>query len=256
MSVRALFPKGKEPRYVFEVLIGALPEAVLNFSHDGISLKALDPTKTALFELMFHATALEDYSVEEETKVGIIFTTLKDVLKRIGATEKLEIGVDKDRNRFSLYVYPKKGKDVGLVRRFSFPVVQAVEEEIPELPLSFDASFEMDADVFDDVVAMVEEVSDWIEIRVGPDSVTFRGVGEGGKAAEAEFTHDSDSVFSISADNPVSAKYSVEMLRDISRKMKSLSKRVKIELSLGKPIRLSYEFATGIFTATIAPRVD
>jgi hypothetical protein len=42
--VRALVPKGKEPRYVFEVLIKALPEAVLAFSHDGIWLKSLDPT--------------------------------------------------------------------------------------------------------------------------------------------------------------------------------------------------------------------
>jgi len=139
MSVRALFPKGKEPRYAFEVLIRMLPEAVLNFSSDGISLKALDPTKTALLDLTFYATALEDYSIDEETKVGIIFTTIKDVIKRIGATEKLELKVDKERNRFSFYIYPKKGREVGLVRRFSFPIVQVLEEEIPELAVSFDA---------------------------------------------------------------------------------------------------------------------
>jgi DNA polymerase sliding clamp subunit (PCNA homolog) len=138
--IRALFPKGKEPRYVFEVLIKTLPEAVLAFTHDGIGLKSLDPTKTVLFNLTFHATALEDYVVEEETKVGLIFTTIKDVIKRISATEKLELEVDNEKNRFSLYVYPKKGKEVGLVRRFSFPIVQVVEEEVPELSLTFDAS--------------------------------------------------------------------------------------------------------------------
>jgi len=56
------------------VLIKTLPEAVLNFFHESVMLKALDP-KTALFDLKFHATALEDYVVEEETKVGLIFTT-------------------------------------------------------------------------------------------------------------------------------------------------------------------------------------
>jgi proliferating cell nuclear antigen len=254
--IRALFPKGKEPRYVFEVLIKTLPEAVLAFTHDGIGLKSLDPTKTVLFNLTFHATALEDYVVEEETKVGLIFTTIKDVIKRIGATEKLELEVDNEKNRFSLYVYPKKGKEVGLVRRFSFPIVQVVEEEVPELSLTFDASFEIDSSVFDDILAMVEEISDWIQITASPEGIVFKGVGEGGKAAEVELSHDSESVFSISAEDAISAKYSVETLKDTSGKMKSISKRVKVELSENKPLKLTYEFSTGIFSAVVAPRVD
>jgi len=254
--IRALFPKGKEPRYVFEVLIKTLPEAVLAFTHDGIGLKSLDPTKTVLFNLTFHATALEDYVVEEETKVGLIFTTIKDVIKRIRATEKLELEVDNEKNRFSLYVYPKKGKEVGLARRFSFPIVQVVEEEVPELSLTFDASFEIDSSVFDDILAMAKEISDWIQITASPEGIVFKSVGEGGKAAEVELSHDSESVFSISAEGAISAKYSVETLKDISGKMKSISKRVKVELSENKPLKLTYEFSTGIFSAVVAPRVD
>jgi proliferating cell nuclear antigen len=253
---RALFPKGKEPRYVFEVLIKTLPEAVLAFTHDGIELKSLDPTKTALFNLAFHATALEDYVVEEETRVGLIFTTIKDVIKRIGVAEKLELEVDSERNRFSLYVYPKKGKEVGLVRRFSFPIVQVAEEEVPELSLTFDASFEIDSPAFDDILAMVGEVSDWIQIAASPEGIVFRGVGDGGKAAEVELSHDSESVFSISAEGAVSAKYSVETLKDLSSKMKGVSRRVKVELSENKPLKLTYEFSTGTFSAVVAPRAD
>ncbi|MFZ8810658.1 MAG: DNA polymerase sliding clamp [Pyrobaculum sp.] len=254
--VRALFPKGKELRYVFEVLIKTLPEAVLAFSHGGIGLKSLDPTKTVLFNLTFHATAFEDYVVEEETKVGLIFTTIKDVVKRIGIAEKLELEVDGEKNRFSLYVYPKKGKEVGLVRRFSFPIVQVVEEEVPELTLTFDASFEIDSSVFDDILSMVGEVSDWIQITASPKGIVFKGVGEGGKAAEVELDHDSDAVFSISATDVVSAKYSVETLKDVNNKMKSVSKRVKVELSENKPLRLTYEFSTGVLNVIVAPRVD
>lgn len=256
MVVRALFPKGKEPRYAFEVLIKTLPEASLIFSQEGIVLKALDPTKTVLFDLIFHAASLEDYFIEEETRVGLIFTTIKDVIKRIGATEKLELEVDKENNRFSLYVYPKRGKEVGLTRRFSFPIVQVVEEEVPELALTFEASFEIDSGVFDDILSMVEEVSDWIQITATPDKVIFKGIGEGGKVAEAELSQESESIFNISLENSASSKYSVETLKDISSKMKSLSKRVKVELSSNKPLKLTYEFTTGTFTAVIAPRVD
>jgi len=257
MSVaRALFPKGKEPRYAFEVLLSLLPEAALTFTQDGISIKALDPTKTSILDLAFYAASLEDYVLEEEVKVGLIFTTLKDVIKRIGATEKLEVEVDKERNRFNLYVYPKRGKEAGLVRRFSFPIVSVIEEEIPELSLTFDASFEVDAGIFDDLLAMVEEVSDWVQISVSPEGVTIRGVGEGGKAAEATLSQNDEALFSVSAEETVTAKYTVETLRDITGKLKSLSKRVKVELSENKPIKLTYEFTTGTFKTIVAPRAD
>jgi DNA polymerase sliding clamp subunit (PCNA homolog) len=209
-----------------------------------------------LFDLTFHATAFEDYVVEEETKVGLIFTTIKDVVKRIGATEKLELEVDNEKNRFSLYVYPKKGKEVGFVRRFSFPIVQVAEEEVPNLALAFDASFEIDSSAFDDVLSMVGEVSDWIQITASPEGIVFKGVGEGGKAAEVKFGHDSDAVFSISATDVVSAKYSVETLKDVNDKMKSVSRRVKVELSENRPLRLTYEFSTGVLNVIAAPRID
>jgi proliferating cell nuclear antigen len=142
-----------------------------------------------------------------------------------------------------------------LVRRFSFPIVQLVEEEVPELAVTFDASFEVDSGFFDDMLSMVGEVSDWVQITVSPESVAFRG-GEGGKTAEAELGYDSESVFSISAEEAVSAKYSIEMLKDISGNLRSLSKRVKVELSANKPLKLTYEFTTGTFSAVVAPRID
>jgi proliferating cell nuclear antigen len=46
------------------------------------------------------------------------------------------------------------------------------------------------------------------------------------------------------------------MLKDISGNLRSLSKRVKVELSANKPLRLTYEFTTGTFSAVVAPRVD
>jgi len=256
VSARALFPKGKEPRYVFEVLIGMLPEAALVFSHDGIGLKALDPSKTALFSLTFHASALEDYFITEEVKIGLVFTAIKDVIKRIGTTEKVEFEVDRERNRFSIYIYPKRGKEAGLLRRFSFPIINIAEEEVPEISLDFSASAELDAGAFDDVLSMMGEVSDWVQITVTPNSVVFRSAGEGGKAAEAELTQDSEALLSVSAGEAVSARYSLDMLKDISSKMRGASKRVKLELSANKPLRLTYEFSTGVLSAVIAPRVD
>lgn len=256
LAARAMFSKGKEPRYVFQALISMLPEASFSFTADGITLKALDPSKVALLELNFTAGGLEEYYVDHDVRIGLLFSTLKDAIKRVGAAEKLEIGVDEERQRFVMSVYPKKGKESGITRRFSFPIVQLAEEEVPEINVEYDASFVMDASTFDDMMAMAEEVSDAVTIQVAGSSVTFRAVGEGGREAYAEFGQESEALYEVSASGAISAKYTVELVRNISSKLKSVTKRVRVELGEGKPMRLTYEFASGTFYMILAPRSD
>jgi len=254
---RALFPKAKEPRYAFEVLVRLLPEVSLRFTHDGISVRALDPTKTVLLDLTLYASSLEDYVLEErEVEVGLILTTVKDVLKRIGATEKLEIEVDKERGRFSFYVYPKKGKEVGLVRRFSFPIVEVIKEEVPELAFSFNAQAELKAEAVSDALELIKAVSDWVQIAISPDGVAFRGVGDGGKAAEVVLGPGDEGLLDVAADNTYSSKYSVEQLELLVDKFKSVSKSIRIGISNNKPAVLEFHLGVGELKAVIAPRVD
>ena len=256
LVARALFPKGKEPRYAFEALISMLPEVTLSFAADGISMKALDPSKVALLQLSFTAGGLEEYSVDRDVKIGLILSSVRDALKRVGAAEKLEIGVDEERRRFVMMVYPKKGREAGISRKFSFPIVQLAEEEVPEINIEYEASFEMDSATFDDMIALAESVSDAVSIQVSQDSVEFSAEGEGGREAASEFGRDSEALYDINAQGTVKAKYSVELIRNVSGTLKGISKRVKAELGDSKPLRLTYEFATGAFTMVLAPRAD
>lgn len=256
LTVRAMFPKGKEPRYVFEALISMLPEASLAFTTDGITIKALDPSKVALLELNFAAGGLEEYSAEGEVKVGLIFSAIKDAIKRVGAAEKLEIGVDEEKQRFVILVYPRKGRESGIYRRFSFPIVQLAEEEVPEINVEYDAYFVMDSSAFDDVMAMAEEVSDAVAVQISPGSVAFKAMGEGGREALSEFGQDSESLLELSSPGVITAKYTAELIRNVSSRLKGVSRRVKVELGEGKPMRLSYEFSSGSFSMILAPRAD
>jgi len=253
---RALFPKAKEPRYVFETLVRLLPEASLTFTRDGITMRALDPTKTVFLDLQFYASSLEDYVLEEEVKVGLIFTTLKDILRRIRATEKLEFEVDKERNRFYIYAYPKKGKEVGLVRKFGVPIIEVLEEEVPELRLSYEATAEIKTDVFTDALNLIKDVADHVQITISPDGVVFKGVGEAGKAVEIVLGRDDEALLNAAAERPVASKYSVETVKTVADKFKSVAKSVKISLSENKPAEIKYYFGVGEFVAVIAPRVD
>lgn len=256
LAARAVFPKGKDPRYTFEALISMLPEITMSFTTDGITMKALDPSKVALLQLEYTAGGLEEYSVEHDVKIGLILSTVKDAIKRVGATEKLEIGVDEERRKFALTVYPKKGRESGIVRRFYFPIVQLAEEEVPEINVEYDASFTMDSSEFDDAMALMEQVSDMVVVKVTPSSVAFVSQGEGGREASTEFDQNSEGLYEVSSQGTVSAKYTVELIRNISGKLKGVSKRVKVELGDMKPLKLTYEFSSGVFTMILAPRTD
>jgi len=253
---RALFPKAKEPRYAFEVLVRLLPEATLMFTRDGITLRALDPTKTVFLDLQFYASSFEDYVLEEEVKVGLIFTTLKDILKRIGTTEKLEFEVDKERNKFYIYVYPKKGKEVGLIRRFGVPIIELAEEEFPELQLKFEASAEVRTSAVSDALELVKGVSDWVEIAISPDGVVFKGIGDSGKAAEMTLNQGDEELLSVVADDTIASKFSIGTLEAVVDKFKGVSKSVKLNIANNKPLKMEFYLGVGELKAIIAPRVD
>ncbi len=251
-----LFPKGKEPRYVLEALSIALSEANLVLAPDGVRLKALDPSKVALFSLDIPSLNLEEYNVEDTVKVGILFTSIRPALKRIAARNKVEFGVDTRRNRFMMVIYPKKGKESGVYRRFSFPIVRVEEEEVPEPQLEFDATVKMASDVLVDILASAGEISDVVTLTASEDMFVVRAEGEGGKEIYAEFPRDHDAIYDLYASGTVTARYSVEYLLDFSRKMKNVSKVATVEFSTKKPLKMLFDFAVGTVYMMLAPRID
>ncbi len=251
-----LFPKGKEPRYVFEALSAALSEANLVLSPDGVRLKALDPSKVALFSLDIPAVNLEEYNVEDTVKVGLLFTSIRPALKRIAARNKVELGVDAARNRFVIVIYPKKGRESGVYRRFSFPIVRVEEEEVPEPQLEFDATVKIASDAIVDILASAGEISDVVTLMANEDMFAVKAEGEGGKELYAEFPRDHDAVYDLYVGGSVAAKYSVEYLLDFTRKMKGVSKVATIEFGTKKPLKVLFDFAVGTVYMLLAPRID
>jgi len=252
----ATFPKGKEARYIFETLSLALAEANLIFSPSGITLRSLDPSKIALISLEIPSTSLEEYNVEEEVKVGLIFSTLKNIVKRIKAGDRVEIGVDLDRNKFILTMYPKKGKESGVYRRYMIPIVNVFEEEVPEARLEFDARIQIDADVITDVISMADEISDSVILKATEDSFVVRAEGDAGREVLVEFPSTHEAIVDFRVERHASARYGTELLLDFLRKMKQVSKVVLLEFSDRRPLNITFEFATGKVSMLLAPRVD
>lgn len=249
------FPKGKEVRYVFLSLAQLLNEGLFTMGPDGITLKAIDPSKVALISLNIPSTALEEVNITETVKVGLIFDTVKKLAKRIRAKDKVELGIDKGRGRFIMTIYyGAKGKESGMYRRFYLPIVDVSQEEVPELNIEYPTRVRMSIDQFYDALLAASEISDAVTISIDPSAFSVRAIGDGGRYYEVQF-QSSDEVFQeYAASEKHEATYSLDYLLDMSRQMKPICEYVTIELASNKPIKLTYEFASGYLTYFVAPR--
>lgn len=250
------FPKGKEVRYVLLSLAEVLNEALFIMSPDGISLKAIDPSKVSLIILNIPATALEEVNITDTVKVGVIFDTVKKLARMIRAKDKVDIGVDKGRNRFLMIIYyGSKGKESGMYRRFYLPIVDVAQEDIPEPKIDYPVRIRMSMDAFRDALSMAEDISDTVTFTADPESFVIKASGEGGRYYEVQYQSTDESFQEFSVTEKQEASYPLDYIMGISSKMAQICEYVTIEFATNKPVRLTYEFASGTLTYYVAPRV-
>lgn len=249
------FPKGKDVRYVFLGLAQVLNEALFTMSPDGISLKAIDASKVSLIMLNIPSTALESVNITDVVKVGVIFDVVKKLARRIRAKDKVEIGVDKGKNKFVMVIYyGAKGKESGMYRKFYIPIVDVAAEDIPEPKIDYPVRIRMDIDAFRDALSMAEDISDSITFSADPESFTIKTIGEGGRYYEVQY-QSTDEVFQeFSVSEKHEASYSLDYIANMNRQMSPICDYVTIEFATNKPIRLTYDFASGSLIYYVAPR--
>ncbi|MFP3237735.1 MAG: DNA polymerase sliding clamp [Caldivirga sp.] len=249
------FPKGKDVRYVFLSLAQVLNEALFTMSPDGISLKAVDSSKVSLVILNIPSTALEEVNITDTVKVGILFDTVKKLARRIRAKDKVDIGVDRGRNRFLMTIYyGSKGKESGMYRRFYLPIVDVAQEDIPEPKIDYPVRIRMSMDAFKDALTMAEDISDAVTFAADPESFVIKASGEGGRYYEVQYQSTDESFQEFSVSERHEASYSLEYITSMNSQMAPICEYVTIEFATNKPIRLTYEFASGSLTYYVAPR--
>jgi proliferating cell nuclear antigen len=252
---RIMFPKGKEFRYVFTALANLLQETNFVIDTEGIKMKSIDPSKVSLIILNIPGSSLEEYSVTKELKVGISFDLVKKILKRIGARDKVELGVDMGKNKFFITIYTKKGKEGGFYRRFGIPIINIAEEEVPEPKLEYPVRVRMDMDAFLDIISAAGEISDSVKFVADEDKFSIIAEGEGGKALETTYTSSDEVFYEYSVQGSHNSTYAIELLLDFVRPMRQVSDTVTIEFDNNKPLKLTMDFAIGSLQFYLAPRV-
>ena len=227
-----------------------IEEADFNTSEDGLKLRSMDPSHVAMVDFEWSKEAFEEYVCDKPTNIRVNITTMLKLLRRSKSEESLEISYDEERKKVDLTL---RGK---ILKKFTMPTLESVEEEVPTPKLSFNARVKLMSETLKEIVEDSETVSDNISFKTKEDKLFVKASSElsnvgmelsktDGALLELDIKEDSDATFNLN--------YFGEMVKAGS----ATSEVATIEFSTNMPIRLEFEMSQqGKLMYYLAPRIE
>ncbi len=231
MANRLVFEEGKVLKAIVDAVEALIGEASIKLSpEEGMSLSALDTSKTAMIQLILPKSYFVEYEVEEEGFYGINFTELSRVLKRVKAKDRVELVFDESRLIL---------RAIGDYRKtFSMPMLAGESFELRELKVQFKAGARVDSKVLPDVIKDLKLISNEIKISIDSDKLEFMAQSDRGEST-VELNREDILVIDIWAEEPSSSYYSLAYLEKMAKPAK-IAEEASIEISSQSPMKLTY----------------
>ncbi len=229
------------------IVADLVSEARLRFTQDMMEMVAMDPANVAMVIYKLFSSSFTEYEFKEDMEVGINLSNLKQVLRRVGTSDSLEVEITE--SKFNI-------KIVGTsTRTFSLPVLDMDErqQKIPELnfPVKVTTSTSIIADAIDDADIVGESVA----FLADSNKVTIAAEGDLSKV-KVEITKDENTEITSESENPVKAKYSIEYLKKMVQGSK-ISSRASMFFNTDYPLKMEFVEVDKVYLGFIlAPRVE
>lgn len=227
-----------------------IEEADFNTTENGLKLRSMDPSHVAMVDFEWSKEAFEEYVCDTPTNIRVNITTMLKLLRRSKSEESLEISYDEENKKVDLTL---RGK---ILKKFTMPTLESVEEEVPTPKLSFNARVKLMSETLKEIVEDSETVSDNINFKAKENKLFVKASSElsnvgmelsktDGALLELEIKEESDATFNLN--------YFGEMVKAGS----ATSEVATIEFSTNMPIRLEFEMSQqGKLMYYLAPRIE
>lgn len=238
MASHIRFQDARTWRYIVASMEKVLEEGVFVASSEGLSFRALDPSRVVMIDLFYPSDAMLDYELEEqEVEFGVSFDTLVKVLRRARKDDELEIRVS---DAFIDIVFLGRG-----TRRFRIPQISLTVEKPPEPKIGFTVTARMLATVFREAVKTLEPIADTIRLMASGEKFVMRGIGDI-ESAELEFSMSMDrqSLLDLVVESEDKADYSLEYFSQMLQAAQA-AETATIKYAEDAPVRVDLEYVGG-----------
>ena len=248
MPFEIVFDGAKDFATLIATASNLIDEAAFKVTEDGISMRAMDPSRVVLIDLNLPAGIFSKYEVEGEETIGVNMDHFKKILKR---------GKSKD------ILILKKGEENFLevtlqgtaTRTFRLPLIEVeeLELELPELP--FTAKAVVLGEVLKEAVKDASLVSDSLKFIAKENEFIMKAEGETNEV-EIKLTLEDEGLLDLEVQEETKSAYGVSYLADM---VKGIGKADEVIIQFGNDMPLQMDYPVrdeGRLTFLLAPRVE
>jgi len=248
MPFEIVFDGAKDFANLIATASNLIDEAAFKVTEDGISMRAMDPSRVVLIDLNLPAEIFSKYEVDGEETIGVNMDHFKKVLKR---------GKSKD------ILILKKGEENFLevtlqgtaTRTFRLPLIEVeeLELELPELP--FTAKAIVLGEVLKEAVKDASLVSDSLKFIARENEFIMRAEGETNEV-EIKLTLEDEGLLDLDVQEETKSAYGISYLADM---VKGIGKADEVIIQFGNDMPLQMDYPVrdnGRLTFLLAPRVE
>lgn len=227
-----------------------IDEAAFKLTPDGIKMKAMDPSHVALVDFELPKAAFVEYDVKQPIVLGIDLQEMNKIMGRAKPEDEFILAFDEEKNRLELTF---KGVST---RRFSLPLIDIKEAELPEPKLEFTASANVAAGAIQDGLRDAELVGDNVKFSLDKDEFIMYTESDKG-TTELKLRKGDAGLAKLSVKQPARAMFNINYLVDMTRAASS-SDIITVNLGSNLPIQLNFPIAEGKgkLQFLLAPRIE
>ncbi|USS40616.1 DNA polymerase sliding clamp [Thermococcus aggregans] len=248
MPFEIVFDGAKDFASLIETASNLIDEAAFKVTEEGISMRAMDPSRVVLIDLNLPAGIFSKYEVEGEETIGINMDHFKKILKR-GKSKDILV-LKKGEENFLEVTLEGTAK-----RTFRLPLIEVeeLELELPELPFTVKAV--VLGEVLKEAVKDASLVSDSIKFIARENEFIMRAEGET-QEVEIKLTLEDEGLLDLEVKEETKSAYGVSYLADM---VKGIKKADEVVLRFGNEMPLQMDYPVrdeGRLTFLLAPRVE
>lgn len=228
-------------------IVCLVEEGQFEIKNDGLYFRAMDPSQISMISFRMPKEAFVEYSIPEETKLGIDIGQLSNVLSRGKKGESAELSTEE--GRLVIKFAGEKHR-----RTFKVPLIETGERIQKEPKIEFANYAKIKADAIKEALKDAKLLSSHVKLHLTPEQFGVDVRGDNGDF-KAEFQKGSEEVVEINTVKGARATFPLQYLEDMVKATNSASV-VMVNLETDKPLKLEYEVEGAKVVYYLAPRIE
>jgi len=234
-------------RNLVKALSVIVDEGTFNIDEAQMKLLAMDPSHVAMVDFELPNEFFDKYTCDGENRLTLNIGEFLKFIDRVDKDENVKIKLDEENARLTIHC--KRG---GHTRRFSMPILEPLDDEVPQPKIFFKASSRILTQSLRRAIRDSTLVSEHVKVEVAGEVFKVSATGDMG-SAQSEWEKDSDELLELKMEEDASATFTLSYLQDIVNAVAASSEVATLELSTDMPIKMDFELPQGRLVYYLAP---